>query len=100
MVLNRFGLWQEVAVVPANHTFLIPEGMSFEQAAALPVNYITAYMMLFDFGNLRPNQSVLVHAAAGMNAKPREGDTVYVHAMHTKKHFHVSVRLMFEFIID
>lgn len=65
MVLNRFGLWQEVAVVPASHTFLIPEGMSFEEAAALPVNYITAYMMLFDFGNLRPNQSVLIHAAAG-----------------------------------
>lgn len=65
MVLNRFGLWQEVVVAPANHTFLIPEGMSFEQAAALPVNYVTAYMMLFDFGNLRPNQSVLVHAAAG-----------------------------------
>ncbi|KAA8585386.1 hypothetical protein FQN60_004080, partial [Etheostoma spectabile] len=64
MVLNRFGLWQEVAVVPSTHTFLIPEGMSFEEAAALPVNYITAYMMLFDFGNLRPNQSVLIHAAA------------------------------------
>ncbi|KAM7371640.1 hypothetical protein PAMP_008858 [Pampus punctatissimus] len=65
MVLNRFGLWQEVAVVPAIHTFLIPDGMSFEEAAALPVNYISAYMMLFDFGNLRPNQSILVHAAAG-----------------------------------
>ncbi|XP_068605837.1 synaptic vesicle membrane protein VAT-1 homolog, partial [Brachionichthys hirsutus] len=65
MVLNRFGLWQEVAVAPASHTFLIPEGMSFEQAAAIPVNYITAFMMLFDFGNLRPNQSVLIHAAAG-----------------------------------
>ncbi|XP_058508676.1 synaptic vesicle membrane protein VAT-1 homolog [Solea solea] len=65
MVLSRFGLWQEVVVVPASHTFLIPEGMSFEDAAALPVNYITAYMMLFDFGNLRPNQSILVHAAAG-----------------------------------
>ncbi|XP_053708414.1 synaptic vesicle membrane protein VAT-1 homolog [Synchiropus splendidus] len=65
MVLNRSGLWQEVAVVPASHTFLIPDGMSFEEAAALPVNYITAYMMLFDFGNLRPNQSVLIHIAAG-----------------------------------
>ncbi|XP_017284955.1 synaptic vesicle membrane protein VAT-1 homolog [Kryptolebias marmoratus] len=65
MALSRFGMWQEVAVVPANHTFLIPEGMSFEEAAAFPVNYITAYMMLFDFGNLRPNQSVLIHAAAG-----------------------------------
>uniref|UniRef100_A0A3B3CT88 Vesicle amine transport 1 n=1 Tax=Oryzias melastigma TaxID=30732 RepID=A0A3B3CT88_ORYME len=65
MVLNRYGLWQEVAAVPASHTFLIPDGMTFEEAAALPVNYITAYMMLFDFGNLRPNQSVLVHSAAG-----------------------------------
>lgn len=72
MVLNRFGLWQEVVVAPANHTFFIPEGMSFEEAAALPVNYITAYMMLFDFGNLRPNQSVLVHAAAG---KERDAPT-------------------------
>ncbi|KAL0992744.1 hypothetical protein UPYG_G00097810 [Umbra pygmaea] len=65
LVLNRCGLWQEVAVVPATHTFLIPDGMTFEEAAALPVNYITAYMMLFDFGNLRPNQSILIHSAAG-----------------------------------
>ncbi|KAF7697945.1 synaptic vesicle membrane protein VAT-1 homolog [Silurus meridionalis] len=65
LVLNRSGLWQEVAVVPTAHTFLMPEGMSFEEAAALPVNYITAYMMLFDFGHLRPNQSVLIHMAAG-----------------------------------
>ncbi|KAI7802960.1 synaptic vesicle membrane protein VAT-1 homolog [Triplophysa rosa] len=65
LVLNRSGLWQEVVVVAATNTFLMPEGMSFEEAAALPVNYITAYLMLFDFGNLRPNQSVLVHMAAG-----------------------------------
>mgnify|MGYP001856929075 FL=1 len=65
MILARTGLWQEVVNVPAVHTFLMPEGMSFEEAAALPVNYITAYMILFDFGNLRPNQSVLIHMAAG-----------------------------------
>ncbi|XP_069733353.1 synaptic vesicle membrane protein VAT-1 homolog [Phaenicophaeus curvirostris] len=65
MVLARSGLWQEVVNVPANQTFLMPEGMSFEEAAALLVNYITAYMILFDFGNLRPNQSVLIHMAAG-----------------------------------
>ncbi|KAG9350102.1 hypothetical protein JZ751_026455 [Albula glossodonta] len=64
LVLNRCGLWQEVVAVPASRTFAMPEGMSFEEAAAIPVNYITAYMMLFDFGNLRPNQSVLVHMAA------------------------------------
>ncbi|KAG2461050.1 VAT1 protein, partial [Polypterus senegalus] len=65
IAMNKFGMWQELVVVPVSHTFLMPDGMSFEEAAALPVNYVTAYMMLFDFGNLRPNQSVLVHMAAG-----------------------------------
>ncbi|XP_036613646.1 synaptic vesicle membrane protein VAT-1 homolog [Trichosurus vulpecula] len=65
MVLVHAGMWQEEVTVPAVHTFPMPEAMSFEEAAALPVNYITAYMVLFDCGNLRPDQSVLVHMAAG-----------------------------------
>lgn len=65
MILARSGLWQEIVTVPASQTFPMPEGMSFEEAAAFLVNYITAYMVLFDFGNLRPNQSILVHMAAG-----------------------------------
>lgn len=65
MVMARSGLWQEIVTISANQTFLMPEGMSFEEAAAFLVNYVTAYMVLFDFGNLRPNQSILVHMAAG-----------------------------------
>ncbi|KAK5601433.1 Synaptic vesicle membrane protein VAT-1 [Crenichthys baileyi] len=65
IAMNRHGMWQELAVVPANRTFPIPEAMSFEEAAALPVNYMTAYMMLFEMANLRPGKSVLIHMAAG-----------------------------------
>lgn len=65
MVLIRAGMWQEEVTVPSAQTFQMPEGMTFEEAAALLVNYITAYMVLFDFGNLRPGHSVLVHMAAG-----------------------------------
>lgn len=65
MVLVRWGTWQEEVTVVSTQTFLMPEAMTFEEAAALLVNYITAYMVLFDFGNLRPGQSVLVHMAAG-----------------------------------
>lgn len=65
MVLNRSGMWQEEVTVPSAQTFLMPEAMTFEEAAAFLVNYITAYMVLFDFGNLRPGNSVLVHMAAG-----------------------------------
>ena len=70
MVLIRSGMWQEEVTVPSAQTFLMPEAMTFEEAAALLVNYITAYLVLFDFGNLRPGHSVLVHMAAGDRHPP------------------------------
>ncbi|XP_041818112.1 synaptic vesicle membrane protein VAT-1 homolog [Chelmon rostratus] len=65
IVLSRSGMWQGVVVVPANRTFPMPEQMSFEEGAALPINYMTAYMMLFEMANVRPGKSVLIHMAAG-----------------------------------
>ncbi|XP_068120250.1 synaptic vesicle membrane protein VAT-1 homolog isoform X2 [Hyperolius riggenbachi] len=62
---GKFGLWQELVTVQSNLTFLMPEEMTFEEGAALLVNYLTAHMVLFNFGNLKPRQSVLVHMAAG-----------------------------------
>lgn len=65
IALSRSGMWQEVVVVSADHTFPMPEHMSFEEGAALPINYLTAYLMLFDVANVRPGKSVLIHMAAG-----------------------------------
>uniref|UniRef100_A0A8C9WT83 Vesicle amine transport 1 n=1 Tax=Sander lucioperca TaxID=283035 RepID=A0A8C9WT83_SANLU len=65
IVLSRSGMWQEMVVVSANLTFPMPEQMSFEEGAAIPVNYLTAYMMLFEMANVRPGKSVLIHMAAG-----------------------------------
>ncbi|XP_042363686.1 synaptic vesicle membrane protein VAT-1 homolog [Plectropomus leopardus] len=65
IALTRSGMWQEVVVVSASHTFPMPEQMSFEEGAAIPINYITAHMMLFEMANVRPGKSVLIHMAAG-----------------------------------
>ncbi|XP_028989129.1 synaptic vesicle membrane protein VAT-1 homolog [Betta splendens] len=65
IVLSRSGVWQELVSVAASRTYLMPDGMSFEDGAALPINYMTAHMMLFDLANVRPGKSVLVHMAAG-----------------------------------
>jgi len=54
-----------VVCVPADQVFPIPEGKDFEAAAALPVNYLTAYHMLFRVACVRPGERVLVHMAAG-----------------------------------
>jgi len=63
--VKNLGLWAEHVIVQANACLHMPDSMSYEEAAALPVNYVTAYHILFEFGNLRPGQSVLVHMAAG-----------------------------------
>ena len=65
LALVRFGGHAEAVVIPAAHALPMPAGMTFEQAAALPVNYATAYHALFRVGHLSRGQSVLVHMAAG-----------------------------------
>lgn len=59
------GGFAERVVVPAERVFLIPEGMSFESAAALPISYGTAHFGLHRRANLKQGETVLVHAGAG-----------------------------------
>lgn len=65
MALVRFGGHADTVCAPAGQVLEIPDEMSFEEAAALPVNYLTAYHMLFRVANIRPAERVLVHMAAG-----------------------------------
>jgi NADPH:quinone reductase-like Zn-dependent oxidoreductase len=63
--MTRFGTHAEAVCAPAAQALPIPDSMSFEEAAALPVNYLTAYHALFRVAALRPGEQVLVHMAAG-----------------------------------
>jgi NADPH2:quinone reductase len=63
--MARSGAWAEVAASQPSLTFAIPAGMSFQQAAAMPVNYQTSYFGLMWRGQLQPEETVLVHGAAG-----------------------------------
>jgi NADPH:quinone reductase-like Zn-dependent oxidoreductase len=62
---TRFGGYAEQVVVPEGDVVALPDGLSFEQGAALPVNYATAWAGLLGYGSLRAGERVLVHAAAG-----------------------------------
>ena len=55
----------ERAVIPADWAFALPDSVSFEKAAALPLNYLTAQFALVERGGLRAGETVLVHGAAG-----------------------------------
>ncbi|WP_262391855.1 SDR family NAD(P)-dependent oxidoreductase [Nocardiopsis sp. CNR-923] len=54
-----------IALADGRKLVRIPEEWTFEQAAAVPVAFLTAYHALVDLAALRPGESVLVHAAAG-----------------------------------
>ena len=65
MAATRFGGYAEQVVVGADDAIALPDGVSFEQGAAIPVNYATAWAGLLGFGSLRRGERVLVQAAAG-----------------------------------
>ena len=65
LALTRFGGYAERVVVPVQQVFPLPHDMSFTTAAALPVNYLTAYLMLYICGRLQAGEHVLIHGAAG-----------------------------------
>ena len=62
---TRFGGQAELVTVPAEQALPLPEKLSFEQGAAFPVNYGTAYAALIIMGSLRKGDRVLIHAAGG-----------------------------------
>jgi tumor protein p53-inducible protein 3 len=58
------GGYAEEVVIPADMAIRIPETFSFEEAAAIPEVFLTAYLNLFVLGGLKAGQTVLIHAGA------------------------------------
>ncbi|MGA9524183.1 MAG: medium chain dehydrogenase/reductase family protein [Myxococcaceae bacterium] len=65
LAFTHFGGHSDTVIVDEIFAARLPEAMSFEEAAALPVNYLTAFHMLFHVHVLKPGEKVLVHSAAG-----------------------------------
>src|ERR1700728_3711806 len=63
--LPQFNAYAEWVAVPAGRVYRLPAGMPFDDAAAIPVNYLTAYHSMFAMGNLQSGDRILIHGAAG-----------------------------------
>ncbi|MDP1829942.1 MAG: medium chain dehydrogenase/reductase family protein [Archangium sp.] len=61
----RFGGQAELVAIPEAQVRKIREGLSFDEAAALPVNALTAFHMLRWVAPIQPGMTVLIHMAAG-----------------------------------
>ena len=65
MAILPYGGLAELALAPEAETFAIPAGMSFEEAGAFPVAYISSHVAIRWQGRLEPGETLLVLGAAG-----------------------------------
>ena len=63
--ITRFGGYSDVVRVAQAQAVALPESLTYEQGAAIPVNYLTAYQMLIQMGSVKRGERVLIHSAAG-----------------------------------
>jgi NADPH:quinone reductase-like Zn-dependent oxidoreductase len=63
IAVKRFGGYSEKVIAPVSRIVKKPESLSFEQGAAVPVNYMTAYQLLIVMGGLKTDDRILIHNA-------------------------------------
>ena len=72
---HPFGGYASQVVVPrATDVCALPDRLTFEQGAAIPVNYATAWAGLIGYGSLQPGERVLIHSAGGGRRHRRHPD--------------------------
>ena len=94
VALTGFGGYSEQVVVDVNRVWPLPDNVSFDAGAAMPVTYLTSHHMLVYLGNFKPGDTILVHHAAGgvgtataQLAKALDAGAVYGTASANKSDF-------------
>ncbi|HKT46471.1 MAG TPA: zinc-dependent alcohol dehydrogenase family protein, partial [Candidatus Acidoferrales bacterium] len=62
--MNQYGVYAERAIVPASALLAVPKSLATIEAAAVWMQYLTAYGALVDIANLQPGEAVVITAAS------------------------------------
>jgi NADPH2:quinone reductase len=62
---TKLGAYASHVVLPEATVFALPRGLDLREGAALPVNYVTCHVALFEMGRIRAGDRVLVEGASG-----------------------------------
>src|SRR5436305_13655729 len=81
IALTRFGGYSEMISVPLNQVFPRPHALSAMEAAALPVNYFTAWQLIVVMGGLKRGECVLLHSPGGGVGLPATQSARHLGAM-------------------
>lgn len=102
VAVNFFGSYAEMIAVPWQTTWVLPDDLTTEEGACIPVAYGTAHACLFTFGHLKEGETVLIQGGAGgvgiaaIQMAKRAGATTIATASSNEK----LARLKTEFGLD
>ena len=65
LALTDYDGYAQQHVIATDRVLACPDGLTLQAAAAVPLNYLTAWILLVVMGSLRPDQTVLIHNAGG-----------------------------------
>jgi NADPH:quinone reductase-like Zn-dependent oxidoreductase len=65
LAVTRFGGYADHVIVPADFVWTVPGNLSHNEAAAIPITYLTAVVALYRMANLKAGETLLVHSAGG-----------------------------------
>ena len=65
MLFCKFNSYATHIITDEKMVMTLPDTFSMEEGAAFPLVYVTAYMMMFDLGNFRNEETILIHGAGG-----------------------------------
>jgi synaptic vesicle membrane protein VAT-1 len=65
LAVTRFGGYADHAIVPSDFVWAVPSNLSHNEAAAIPIAYLTAIVALYRMANLKAGETALVHGAGG-----------------------------------
>jgi NADPH:quinone reductase-like Zn-dependent oxidoreductase len=104
--LPEFKAWAELCTVPTKYVYKLPDDVSFQDAAAMVMNYLVAYIIVFDLLSLRPGKTIMLHSAGGSVGlaiaqliRTFEGITLYG-ICSKSKHDSLKERELYDQLID
>ncbi|BFZ19646.1 hypothetical protein BsWGS_22684 [Bradybaena similaris] len=65
VAFSDYKAWSELVAIPAKYVYKIPDSLNFHDAAALLMNFVVAYIIMFDLAGVREGHSILAHSLGG-----------------------------------
>lgn len=85
VALPEFRAWAELCAVPTKYVYKLPDELSFQDAAAITMNYLVAYIIVFELLSLRPGKSLMLHSAGGGVVSRKPFLSIKIIAVHLSR---------------